>query len=441
MPLQFDPNEYRQRLNLALNPSSIGVNVAPPQPAQLQAVGGGRGGAGGPGGVASARSIPMPGDEMGEGPDLGEMPMGGEAGGQGPNLGAGDEESEQAPNLGGLLPGRGPIRTPDFNPNAGRQSDGAPQSGPAGKKFRVVPEGFDPEIPQEKLKDIKTPDDLVNAMPEKRATEFLDWWEKQHGAINDKYDAMAKQFQMPADQKMSRKQKFGVLMQFGLQMMRNSASDRYGGDLASAVGRSAYDTAGKVEFDQRMAKRERQRGLATVEGMRERDLKELGSRGKAMTTQADMNLKGAQTDYLRGREKALKEGKGDGRDKPSEGVVESDQGMFYRQGGKLTRLKDEKGNNLTRTKDDPEVRRAEMDARSGKPDRELYQKAESEARQQLGKRDDFAASGMEGDYDEELDALTEEIFKRYKKFAKPEVDMMGSRGGNLSSGDPLNLRR
>ena len=48
---------------------------------------------------------------------------------------------------------------------------------------------FDPK----KLAKVKTTLDLLNAMKPTSRTDYMDWWEwKQHGDINDKYDALQK---------------------------------------------------------------------------------------------------------------------------------------------------------------------------------------------------------------------------------------------------------
>lgn len=399
----FDPNEYRQRLNLALDPRSIGVNVGAVPPARIE---------------PAARQqmqpsvVPQVPQEAPKTPDM--QPL--------MNLAANYQQGSQ-----GAAPG-GSMRTPDFNPNAQSQAQ------TSGKKFSVVPEGFDPEIPKEKLKDIKTSDDLINAMPDKRANEYLDWWEKQNGEINDKYDQLSKQFDIKDDKRMSRKEKFGLLMQFGLHLMRNSASDRYGGDLGSALGTSASDTV--QDYQRGVATREykRQGNLKDLEAHRTRDMEKIGTHGDAIMRQSELDERQARKKNLE-----AKQPNGDGS------VVETDQGLFYRQGGNLSRMTDpDTGKPLSRTKPvtekenefDKDIRHQEMEARSGKTDRDMFQQAEKEARDQLGKQSEYMAGEGEPSYSEALKTLTDKIYGRYKKF--------GARGGNLrkntsNEDDPLGL--
>lgn len=96
---------------------------------------------------------------------------------------------------------------------------------------------FDPK----KLAKVQTAQDLVEAMRPKSRTEYLDWWEKTHGDIDDKYDNMQKQLgERPTDEGLTRQEKFAGLLQFGLHLMKASSAPttNQGGVLAGQLSDS-----------------------------------------------------------------------------------------------------------------------------------------------------------------------------------------------------------
>lgn len=77
----------------------------------------------------------------------------------------------------------------------------------------------------DKLAKAQTTLDLLNAATAKSRTEYMDWWQKQHGDIDDKYDSMktALGARPSDDEPQSKKEKFAALLEFGLHLMKNSA--------------------------------------------------------------------------------------------------------------------------------------------------------------------------------------------------------------------------
>lgn len=82
-----------------------------------------------------------------------------------------------------------------------------------------------PEYDAKKLARAKTTLDLLDAMKPKSRTDYMDWWQKQHGDIDDKYDNLKSQLgaRPSDDEPQTKKEKFAALLEFGLHLMKNSA--------------------------------------------------------------------------------------------------------------------------------------------------------------------------------------------------------------------------
>lgn len=82
-----------------------------------------------------------------------------------------------------------------------------------------------PEYNAKKLADAKTTLDLLNAMKPASRTDYMDWWQKTHGDIDEKYDNLKTQMgaRPSDDEPQTKKEKFAALLEFGLHLMKNSA--------------------------------------------------------------------------------------------------------------------------------------------------------------------------------------------------------------------------
>jgi hypothetical protein len=157
-------------------------------------------------------------------------------------------------------------------------------------KIPVGPPGFKPEFDEEKLKTAKTAADLFQAMRKESATDYMGWWEKQYGDIDSKYQQVLKELGDRPDPKrrLDKREQFEFLMEFGLNMLRNSSTgDPRDGENAAA--RSIYDTA-RSKQGQRQEEVERYDALsAQAKKSRAADLESIGNRGEAMSKQAGIN--------------------------------------------------------------------------------------------------------------------------------------------------------
>lgn len=163
------------------------------------------------------------------------------------------------------------------------------QQGPVNGKAQLGPQGFSAkDFDTDKLKDVKTSGDLVAAMKPDARNQYMDWWEQQYGAINDKFNAMRDQLGGQKDQhpNMTRQQKFETLLDFGLHLMRASQPDRHGGpgggDFVGAVGEAVQGSLGdRVQQDQSQEGL-RQQKLSQIEQQRQAELKGVGNYGDAV---------------------------------------------------------------------------------------------------------------------------------------------------------------
>jgi hypothetical protein len=156
------------------------------------------------------------------------------------------------------------------------------------------PKDFDFGVKDDDLKDVKSVGDLVQKLPEEKANAYMDWWEERYGQVNGKYDAMLAELGQRPDPKsrdLSRKDKFTLLMEFGLNLMKHS---QQGGDRTGAMGAALHDT---VRGDQARREKdfERHRSLSgEIEGRRQQDLKAIGTRGDAMVASQNLGAAAAK---------------------------------------------------------------------------------------------------------------------------------------------------
>lgn len=154
-------------------------------------------------------------------------------------------------------------------------------------KIPIGPPGFKPEFDEKKLKEAKTAQDLFQAMKEDSANDYMSWWEDQYGAIDQKWAQVQKELGKRPDpkRKLDRREQFELLMDFGLNMLRNSST----GDPTNnenAAARSIYDTA-RSKQSQRQEEVDRYDSLsAQTQKGRQADLAAIGTRGEAMSKQA-----------------------------------------------------------------------------------------------------------------------------------------------------------
>lgn len=195
--------------------------------------------------------------------------------------------TQSTPGLGGMSQLQAPMESPASQlqqpqpirmaSNTRRRSRG---------KTPVGPKGWNPHVAEEKLAQVKTPEDLMAVLPKKDKDTYLDWWEQQHGNINEKYDELAQQAGAPMG-KMSREEKFTLLMKFGLNLIRASSPAK--GQGTGAAFAEAVGATGEQYLDDKERKKYEQRAtLAEIENRRKSELEDIGTYGDALKSQSDL---------------------------------------------------------------------------------------------------------------------------------------------------------
>ena len=165
-----------------------------------------------------------------------------------------------------------------------------PSQTPAGKSLVQAQPPEPPKFDPKKLAKVQTTLDLLNAMVPKSRTDYMGWWEKQHGDIDQRYNQLQQQLgARPADdQPTSKKEKFAQLLEFGLHLMKNSAAPSTDqgavleGTLSNSIeqGQQAHQQAiqqGQQQYDA---------NSNAIEKAREADQKQIGTPIQAMNAQS-----------------------------------------------------------------------------------------------------------------------------------------------------------
>lgn len=201
----------------------------------------------------------------------------------------------QLPPIQGQPPG--PAASPS-QPAAPGQLAPQPQGGIAqgtpGQKGEIATPAVVPEYDPKKLAKANTTLDLLNAMKPKSRTDYMDWWEKQHGDIDSKYDQLKTQIgaRPSDDEPQTQKEKFAALLEFGLHLMKASApaSTNQGAVLAGTLS-DEHDAMGKAhQANIAGAQKQYDTQADAIESGRQEELKGIGTPAQAMAAQGKQNL-------------------------------------------------------------------------------------------------------------------------------------------------------
>jgi hypothetical protein len=184
-----------------------------------------------------------------------------------------------------------PLQGPP-TPVPGQQPANGIENQPQKGQINTGPQAeFDPK----KLAKVKSTLDLLNAMKPQSRTDYMDWWEKQHGDIDEKYDNLKSSLgaRPDDDQDYSKKEKFAALLEFGLHLMKNSAaavgSSNQAAPLANALSDSA-ETAQKAHQANIAGQQSAYDTQAqSIEDARQKAQAGIGTPSAAMKEQADLN--------------------------------------------------------------------------------------------------------------------------------------------------------
>lgn len=207
-----------------------------------------------------------------------------------------DADTDVDPGETPTLPGiQGPPTAPPQAqpaPAAGGQQPPAQPQGIAqpGGKGEIPTPTVTPEYDPKKLAKAQTTLDLLNAMKPKSRTDYMDWYEKTHGDIDQHYDNLQTQLgQRPGDddEDLSKKEKFAKLLEFGLHLMKASApaSTNQGAALAGTLSDSADSYQQAVADKNAGAQKDYETQHAAIETQRTAALKGIGTPLDAMKAQ------------------------------------------------------------------------------------------------------------------------------------------------------------
>lgn len=142
-----------------------------------------------------------------------------------------------------------------------------------------------------KLDKAQTTLDVLNAATSASRKEYMDWWEKQHGDIDDRYDHLKSQLgaRPSDDEPSSKKEKFAALLEFGLHLMKNSAgpSTNQGAVLAGTLS-DEHDAAAKAHQANITGQQSAyDTQAAGIESAREKEQAGIGTPAAAMKASSD----------------------------------------------------------------------------------------------------------------------------------------------------------
>lgn len=133
-------------------------------------------------------------------------------------------------------------------------------------------------------------------MPEKERESQVDDFEqtlkKGNQTIDSAYDTMVQQLGQRPDGKMSKHDKAMMLMEFGLNLMANSAGDAYGKDLGGAIGASGLKVTGDRRSRLEGSQKEYDTRRLAIEGQRAGSKKDLALQS-ALETSKDQRAESA----------------------------------------------------------------------------------------------------------------------------------------------------
>lgn len=250
------------------------------------------------------------------------------------------------------------LQAPTMDQPATNLADEHPGMGAIGgqsqkPKVPIFPDGMQLEFDEKKLERAQALPDYVDAMKPTSRNKYMNWYEQQYGAINDQYNNMLQQIgeKPDPDRKLSRKEKWTALMEFGINLIKSSQSVRQGGqgdNLGAALAVAAGETVAGTQARRQGEVSQFAEKRAMVESGRQGAMKNLGSYGDAMTAQSNLD----RSDAITARELAemARQKRLDDANAPD--TVSSDQGIF-RWDAKLqdfVSIKDEQGRKLTNLK-------------------------------------------------------------------------------------------
>lgn len=166
--------------------------------------------------------------------------------------------------------------------------------------IQVHPDGFDPDDPSNYKKGAiaklqadnpnPKPSDVFDIMKPKTQTTYMDWWEKQHGDIEQRYAQMQQDLGTRPDPQRdpTKKEKFQMLMDFGISLLQHSGRNGpYGtnNDVAG-VGDALRDATDREQQRKQADTNRFDQQTNMIQANKQADLKDIGNYGNAVREEA-----------------------------------------------------------------------------------------------------------------------------------------------------------
>lgn len=164
----------------------------------------------------------------------------------------------------------------------------------------IHPDGFNPGDPSNYKKgaiaklqedtDQPKPSQVFDAMKPKKQTTYMDWWEQQHGQIEDRYASMQQDLGARPDPQRdpTKKEKFQMLMDFGISLLQHGGRNGpYGTqNEVAATGDALRDSLDREQGRKQADTNRYDQQTAMIQGQKQNDLKDLGNYGNAVREDA-----------------------------------------------------------------------------------------------------------------------------------------------------------
>jgi hypothetical protein len=205
-----------------------------------------------------------------------------------------DQQTPTMPPIQGAPPTAPPQaqpQTPGGPPSLTPPAQGGIAQGTGNTKGEVPTPDVELKFKPDKLAKATTTLDVLNAATAASRKEYMDWWQKQHGDIDDKYDHLKSQLgaRPSDDEPQTKKEKFAALLEFGLHLMKNSAapSTNQGAALTSTLSdeHDAMTKAHQADISGRQGAYDAQ--AQAIESARDKEQAGIGTPAAAMKASDD----------------------------------------------------------------------------------------------------------------------------------------------------------
>jgi hypothetical protein len=176
-------------------------------------------------------------------------------------------------------------------PLAGQPAQGGIAQGTGNNKGEIATPQVKLKFDNDKLVKAKTTLDVLNAATASSRKQYMDWWQQQHGDIDDKYDNMKAQLgaRPSDDEPQTKKEKFAALLEFGLHLMKNSsAATTNQGAVTTGTLSDEHDAMDKAHQDNiASAQKDYDTQAAGIETQRAAAQKGIGTPADAMKASSE----------------------------------------------------------------------------------------------------------------------------------------------------------